>query len=319
MAISRDQQRADTDRWYVPSSDYTAVIAPPGVPVIEVARTFDAPNHLVFDALTSPGVLRRWWGAHSMQLEQCDIDLNVGGAYRFVLRGADGRTYEFRGVYRDIRRPTRVVFTESFDGAPNAETHNTVVIEERDRESSLNMTVLHRTVSNRDAHMTSGLERGVRESHVRLDELLDRRTLALQYVVDAPRDAVFEAWTDLRRLAQWFAPQDSRIGFVDRDLQVGGRWRRVIHPPRGDDQRVEGRYLEIEEPRRLAMTFTVEPDVGHPRITTNVVLTFESIGSRTSVYLDHGFFETAVARDRQRDDWMSTLRRLDEYLGTYVR
>ena len=74
--------------------------------------TFDAPRHLVFDAMTQPEHVTRWFGCAEFALPVCEIDLRVGGAYRFVMRSPDGVDSTLQGVYRDVVRPERVVFTE---------------------------------------------------------------------------------------------------------------------------------------------------------------------------------------------------------------
>ena len=85
---------------------------------IVMTRVFDAPRNLVFDAYTKPELLRRWlgvFGGYSMPV--CEVDLRVGGTYRFVWRGPDGAEMGVRGVYREVVRPERLVHTERFDEA----------------------------------------------------------------------------------------------------------------------------------------------------------------------------------------------------------
>ena len=81
---------------------------------IVMTRVFDAPRHLVFDALTKPELLARWYGPRGWTLVVCEIDLRVGGAWRFVPRRPDGKEIGQRGVYREIVRPERIVHTESW-------------------------------------------------------------------------------------------------------------------------------------------------------------------------------------------------------------
>src|SRR5580704_17901697 len=85
---------------------------------IVMMRIFDAPRRLVFDALTKPELLKRWFGPRGWSLVVCEVDLRVGGAWRFVMRGPDGREMGMRGVYREIVPPERTVHTEKFDDFP---------------------------------------------------------------------------------------------------------------------------------------------------------------------------------------------------------
>ena len=82
---------------------------------IVLSRAFDAPRHLVFDALTRPELLTRWYGARGWNLVVCEVDLRVGGAWRFVSRGPDGAEMGQGGVYQVIRPPERLAYTELFD------------------------------------------------------------------------------------------------------------------------------------------------------------------------------------------------------------
>src|SRR5215831_18353622 len=82
---------------------------------IVMTRVFDAPRHMVFEALTKPELLKRWFGPRGWTLPVCEIDLRVGGAWRFVLHGPDGRDIGMRGVYKEIVPPERLVHSESFD------------------------------------------------------------------------------------------------------------------------------------------------------------------------------------------------------------
>ncbi len=141
---------------------------------IVVTRTFRAPAHTVFDAWTKPEHVRRWWAPASrgVTMVQCDADLRPGGAYRYVLaRGKDER-FAFSGKYREIARPTRLVYTQSFEPIPDAEVVVTVSFEERDGSTTLVAHELYPSKEARDGALASGMEDGVRETFDQLDELV---------------------------------------------------------------------------------------------------------------------------------------------------
>ena len=85
---------------------------------IVLTRVFDAPRDLVYDAFTKPELLKRWFGPRGFSLTVCEVDLRVGGDWRFVLRGPDGKEMGMRGVYRELAPPERSVHTESYDDYP---------------------------------------------------------------------------------------------------------------------------------------------------------------------------------------------------------
>jgi uncharacterized protein YndB with AHSA1/START domain len=104
----------------------------------------------------------------------CEIDLRVGGAYRYVMQAPDGSQYPFKGVYREVVAPERLVHTQIYDVEPysNIETLVTVLFEERDGQTTMTETILHPSVETRDGHFSSGMEVGAAESLDKLEELL---------------------------------------------------------------------------------------------------------------------------------------------------
>ena len=149
----------------------TLKVTTPSDREIVLTRVFDAPRSLVFDALTKPELLKRWFGPRGWSLVVCEIDLRVGGKWRFVLRGPDGHEMGMRGVYREIVPPDRSVHTESFDDYPGESIVTTVLVEQGGK-TTLTGTILYESKEIRDAVINSGMEHGAAESHDRLAELL---------------------------------------------------------------------------------------------------------------------------------------------------
>lgn len=149
----------------------TLKVTTPSEREIVLTRVFDAPRRLVFDALTKPELLKRWFGPRGHNLVVCEVDLRVGGTWRFVLRSPDGKDMGMRGVYREIVPPDRSVHTESFDDFPG-EALVTANLVERDGKTTLTGTVLYPSQEIRDAVIKSGMEHGAAEGYDRLAELL---------------------------------------------------------------------------------------------------------------------------------------------------
>jgi uncharacterized protein YndB with AHSA1/START domain len=138
---------------------------------IVLTRVFAAPRHLVWDAFTRPDLLKRWFGPRGWALVVCEVDLRVGGGFRFVLRGPDGRQMGMRGVYREIVPPERSVHMESFDDYPG-ESQVTAVFVEEGGQTTLTATVLYPSKEVRDIVIQTGMEHGAAESYDKLAELL---------------------------------------------------------------------------------------------------------------------------------------------------
>jgi uncharacterized protein YndB with AHSA1/START domain len=148
------------------------IVAEPGKTSFTTRRLVDAPRALVFEAFTKCEHLKRWMGPRSLTMVSCESDLRVGGNYRFVFRSPDGKDVGFRGEFREIVRPERIVRTFIFEPIPDAEALETLVLEEHDGKTTIMTTTLHKSVENRDGHAGSGLEAGMTEGYARLDELL---------------------------------------------------------------------------------------------------------------------------------------------------
>lgn len=141
---------------------------------IAMTRVFDAPRGLVFDAWTKPELLKRWLGVRGgWTFAVCEVDLRVGGAYRYVWRGPTGTEMGMGGVFREIVPPERLVATESFDESwYPGEALDTITLVEHDGKTTLTTTVLFESQEARDVALQSDMERGVAESYDVLDELL---------------------------------------------------------------------------------------------------------------------------------------------------
>ena len=152
----------------------TLQITMPSEREIVMSRVFDAPRSLVFDAWTTPELLKRWLGVRGgWSMVVCEVDLRVGGAYRFVWRGPDGAEMGMGGVYRELVPSERLVATESFDDPwyPGEALGTTVLVEEGDKNTATT-TVLYESEEIRDAVLESGMARGVAESYDMLAEYL---------------------------------------------------------------------------------------------------------------------------------------------------
>jgi uncharacterized protein YndB with AHSA1/START domain len=140
-----------------------------------MTRVFDAPRNLVFDAWTKPELLKRWLGAMpGWSMPICEIDLKVGGSYRYVWRNdADGTDMGMGGVYREIVPVERIVATEKFDQSwYPGEAVGTMVFAEQDGKTTLTQTMRYESQEARDAVLKSGMETGVESSYDKLEELL---------------------------------------------------------------------------------------------------------------------------------------------------
>jgi uncharacterized protein YndB with AHSA1/START domain len=138
---------------------------------VRLTRIFDAPRAMVYDALTKPELVKQWFGPHGFSLPVCEIDLRVGGRWRYELAGPDGTRMGMSGKYLELSPPDGLVHTEAFDDFPG-EARVTTVLTEKDGKTTLVVTSLAPSKEIRDAVVASGMEHGAAETYDRLAELL---------------------------------------------------------------------------------------------------------------------------------------------------
>jgi uncharacterized protein YndB with AHSA1/START domain len=149
-----------------------AVITTPSDTQIVITREFDAPRRLVFEAMSKPEHIKRWWGLRAWTNHVCEVDLRVGGRWRFGQRGPDGEEVIFSGEYREIDPPGRMVHTEVFEAVPDESSLVTTTLDEHDGKTTLTAVCEYSSREVRDAVIASGMETGAQESYDRLDEVI---------------------------------------------------------------------------------------------------------------------------------------------------
>ena len=153
------------------TSSGTATVTLPTDEQILIRREFDAPKELVYKAFTTPELVKRWWNAKRGEVTIAEIDLRVGGAWRYVMVADGGFEVGFHGEYREIVPNERIVSTEVYEGMPDAEAVNTATFIEADGRTTLEILVQHASKAHRDAHIESGMEAGMQDAMDLLEEV----------------------------------------------------------------------------------------------------------------------------------------------------
>ncbi len=153
------------------TSSRKAVVTLPEDTQILITREFDAPARLVYRAWTEPELVSRWWSGDRGEMTSAEIDLRVGGTWRFVMTASAGFEVAFHGEYQEIVPAERIVSTEVFEGMPDAGALSTTTFSEANGRTELRILVQHSSQENRDAHINSGMEDGMQESLARLEQV----------------------------------------------------------------------------------------------------------------------------------------------------
>jgi uncharacterized protein YndB with AHSA1/START domain len=149
------------------TSSGTAVLTLPTDTQIHVTREFDAPRHLVWQAWTTPELVRRWWGGERGEVTSAEIDFRVGGGWRYVMAANEGFEVAFHGEFREIEPHERIVNTEVFEGVPDGDDDPAVVTNtftESGGRTTLTMVTEVSSREIRDMIIGTGMETGMQES-----------------------------------------------------------------------------------------------------------------------------------------------------------
>lgn len=148
-----------------------AVVTLPSDTQILLTREFDAPRHLVYRAWTTPDLIRRWWSGEQGEVTSVEVDLRVGGSWRYVMVAHGGFEVAFHGEYREIVTGERIVSTDVFEGMPDAPAISTMSLTETGGRTTLALLVQHSCQEHRDAHLQSGMETGLQDSWAKLEQV----------------------------------------------------------------------------------------------------------------------------------------------------
>ena len=153
------------------TNSHSATVTLPTDEQILITREFDAPRHLVYKAWTTPELVRRWWSGERGEVTVAEIDLRVGGTWRYVMLAHGGMEVGFHGEFLELVPDERIVSTEVFEGMPEGQSVNTMTLTETQGRTRLSILVQHTIQEHRDAHINSGMEGGMQEAMDRLEQV----------------------------------------------------------------------------------------------------------------------------------------------------
>ncbi len=153
------------------TSSGTAVVALPTDTQILITREFNAPKHLVYRAWTTPKLIKQWWSGERGKVTSVEVDLRVGGKWRYVMIANGGFEVAFNGEYKEIVPNERIVSTEVFEAMPDDYAVDTLTLTEHDERTTLTVLVQHNSKEARDGHIESGMEGGLQEALDKLEKV----------------------------------------------------------------------------------------------------------------------------------------------------
>lgn len=322
----------------------TEVKAPRGKQDIIVIRTYDAPRELVYKIVTDPKLVPEWWGPRSLTTTVEKMELRWGGQWKFLQRDPQGKSYIFHGVYHTVKSPELLVYTMEWDGMPDHILLNIDRFDERDGKTIYTSSSIFETVEDRDGMLQADMEDGIKAITERIAELLirynkpemlatsrhgyegDGSSLKITRVYNAPRERVWQRWTDPDQYLCWSSPKDYTGSYAKFDLHVGGKYLSCMRGPEGQEIWSTGTYKEIIEPNRIVMTDSFADEHGNivPAtyygmgsdlpIEMEVEVTLEDIEGKTRMTLEHCGLPEGEILQQTKESWNQLFDKLADCL-----
>jgi uncharacterized protein YndB with AHSA1/START domain len=259
-------------------------------------RVFDAPRDLVFKAWTDPRHIMQWWGPKGFTTSIYEMDVRPGGVWRLTMRGPDGVDYKNRIVFLEVVKPERLVFKHEPDEESEPVGHETTVTFAKEgAKTRLTMRLLFPSAAVRE-HVVKkyGAVEGASQTLGKLAEYLQIMApgantrlpeLVMTRVFDAPRDLVFKAWTDAKRLKHWWGPNGFTNALCELDPRPGGIVRIHMRAPDGTVYPNEGTVQEIVPPELLVLAMGVKDQQGNIILEGVSSVTFTEQAGKTTLTL----------------------------------
>jgi uncharacterized protein YndB with AHSA1/START domain len=295
---------------------------------IIISRLINAPQQMVFDVWTDPNHVEKWWGPNGFSTTSHEMEVRPGGKWRLTMNGM-GMTFPNVIEYIEVVRPERLVYHHGTD-EPNDPNrfHVTVTFEPKGDKTLLTMHSIFPTVAFRDMVVNEfkaieGGEQNMDRFVLQLAALHPRQDLALTRTLNAPRQMVFDAWTDPEQLAKWWGPRGFSAPTCELDAKAGGNIRINMHAPQlgFPNHWMTGTMQEVIAPERLVFTSRAfENEYGKPGIENLNTITFREVGDKTEIVISVQILsaapEMAQAVAGMETGWSQSIDRLGEVLAT---
>lgn len=318
----------------------TKLQAPPGRQEIIVTRNYSAPRDLVYRIVTDPKLIPQWWGPRGLTTTVEIMEVRPGGQWRFIQRDPQGNIFGFHGVYHAAKAPEMLVYTMEWEGMPGHVLLDIERFDEHDGMTTCTSRNIFETVEDRDGMLQQGMESGTNEVTERIDELLvkikegtmepmmmqhndDSEVLKITRIFNAPRELVWQRWTDPNQYICWFGPKKYSACDAKIDLRVGGKYLNCMQGPDGKSIWSTGIYKEIVEPNRFVCTDSFADEHGNivPAsyygmgsnlpLEMEVEVTLEDMDGKTLMTLEHCGLPKGEILEQTKLGWNESFDKLE--------
>lgn len=279
-----------------------------------IERVFDAPRELVWKAWTEPAHVDKWWGPNGFRNETASMDFRVGGEWRYVMHGPDGKDWPNWIRYEEISKPERLVYSHGGGESDVPHFHVTVTFAVEGKRTRVVMRSVFPSAEALAEVKKFGAVEGGQQTLARLAGYLPYvvdgsadRSMVVTRVFDAPVKLVFDAWSRPEMLARWWGPKHFTLPVCEVDFRVGGSYRMAMQDPGGTQYPFHGKYLEIVPNERIVFNAVIAEMPGNDVVTT---VTFVEENGKTRMTVRQDIPAMAQAARGQREGWSGSLEKL---------
>jgi uncharacterized protein YndB with AHSA1/START domain len=294
---------------------------------ITVSRVFDAPRELVWEAWTDPRHVVHWWGPNGFTTTIEKMDVRPGGVWKHVMHGPDGTDYPNKSTFTEVVKPERICFLHggSRKGDPGVQFEATWTFEALGDKTRLTVHMVFPTAADRERVVRDyGALEGAHQTLARLaghlqQTLSGQASVTITRLLNAPRELVWQAWTDPVQLAQWWGPHGFTAPLCELDLRPGGTILIHMRGPAGSPfdmiMPMKGMFREIVAPERLVFVSSAFHDeTGNPQLEVLNTLTLEERQGKTRLTLNAVVIKstpaTAGAIAGMKEGWAQSIEKL---------
>ena len=286
-----------------------------------IVRTISAPRERVWEVMTNPQQVGLWWGPKGFTNTLVKHELRVGGVWEHVMHGPDGKDYPNRAVFKEIVKPKRVVYELTGGKKDDPAMTKTASWTLEDQGGKTRLTLRMTFLTKEQRELVLKVYKAIDGGNQTLDRLVEHLRvnppfeLAFERLIDASRDRVYDAWTDPKKMAQWFAPRPYQLIVKGMDFRPGGKFDMAMRGPDGNDFPFTGVYRVISPPAILSWSGEF-PDGPADQMTT--VVSFEEEDGKTRFRARQTFHVMTptieMATKGAYQGWNMTLDQLGEFV-----
>jgi len=290
---------------------------------LTITRVLNAPIELVWEVWTDPDHIKNWWGPNGFTNTIFEMDLKPGGTWEFIMHGPDGKDYKNKSIFKEITKHKQIVY----EHVTGPKFITTVRFTPQGKKTLLEWQMLFDTAEERDKTVKTfkadiGLKQNIFKLEGYLRSVSSEREMTLTRVINAPREAVFKAWTDVEQLKKWWGPKGFTNPVCESNATPGGEILIHMQAPDKTIYPMDGEFHEIVEPEKLVFTTAALDQNGDRLFEILNTVTFSDENGKTKTSL-HAAVSNITREgkpylDGWNDGWNQSIDRLVELIGDKI-